>query len=199
MERVRKAIFPIVLVCSAILSSLALGARSGSARADTARPPQEPGTAARGVVSAGQEGCAWSARYPQSVARWCALIQGAARESGLSGSLIAALMLEESGGDPLAVSKDGAVGLLQVMPRDGVASNFNCPGGPCFAHRPTTAELQDPVTNVRYGARYLSSLVQRQGSTREALKSYGPTGVGYAYADAVLAIQSRSQASAPSR
>ncbi len=67
-------------------------------------------------------------------------------------------MLIESAGDAGAYSSNGAVGLLQVMPRDGLAAEFMCPNGPCFASRPTTDELMDPEFNLAYGARMLADL-----------------------------------------
>ena len=80
---------------------------------------------------------------------------------------------------------------MQVMPRDGLASQFMCKNGPCFADRPAIAELQDAHFNVTYGARMLARLFKRYGSFREALKSYGPMDVGYSYADLVLGIYQR--------
>ena len=77
---------------------------------------------------------------------------------------------------------------MQVMPRDGLAANFVCANGPCFASRPTIKELQDPQFNLEFATRMLSSLQSRFGSLREALKAYGPKDVGYYYADKVLAI-----------
>jgi soluble lytic murein transglycosylase-like protein len=74
------------------------------------------------------------------------------------------------------------------MPRDGIAKNFQCPNGPCFAKRPTIAQLKDPEFNIQFGARMLANLAHRNGSLREALKAYGPMDVGYSYADKVLRI-----------
>jgi soluble lytic murein transglycosylase-like protein len=108
-------------------------------------------------------------------------------------NLIAAVMLQESGGQHLAYSKSGAVGLMQVMPRDGIAASFICKNGPCFASRPTIEELQDPDYNVNYGTRMLASLNTRYGNIRDALKSYGPKDVGYYYADKVLSIYNHYQ------
>ncbi len=136
----------------------------------------------------GSTACSPASKYPESITRWCSLIEKSAEENGLAVDLIAALMLEESGGDPLAYSASGAVGLLQVMPRDGLAEAFQCINGPCFASRPSTGELQDPAFNLGYGARLLKGLWNRTGDLREGLKAYGPIGVEYAYADAVLAI-----------
>lgn len=97
-------------------------------------------------------------------------------------------MLQESGGQADVISDSGAVGLMQVMPRDGIAAFFECINGPCFASRPTTQELLDPEYNIDYGVKMLAGLIDRLGSTREALKAYGPMDVGYSYADKVLAI-----------
>jgi soluble lytic murein transglycosylase-like protein len=138
--------------------------------------------------------CTIGTRYPQSIQRWCPLIITSAGQSGLPAALIAAVMLQESGGDPAAYSASGAVGLLQVMPRDGMAANFNCAAGPCFASRPTITELLAPGYNLNYGARLLASLVARAGGDqRMALKAYGPMDVGFTYADKVLAIYERYQ------
>jgi soluble lytic murein transglycosylase-like protein len=97
-------------------------------------------------------------------------------------------MLQESGGDETAYSVSGAVGLMQVMPRDGIAVAFECINGPCFASRPTIEELLEPAFNVEYGSQMLAGLTARLGSTREALKAYGPMDVGFSYADTILAI-----------
>jgi soluble lytic murein transglycosylase-like protein len=132
--------------------------------------------------------CKVSEKYPESIRQWCDLITRYATQVDLSPDLIAALIWQESGGDPVAYSHSGAVGLMQVMPRDGLAASFMCANGPCFASRPTIAELQDAEFNVEYGTRMLAGLVQRFGSLREALKAYGPHDVGYYYADKVLAI-----------
>ncbi len=149
---------------------------------DSVRAPEsQPNTGA----------CSPASKYPQAITQWCDLIEKTAIAADLSADLIAALMLEESGGDPQAYSRSGAVGLLQVMPRDGLAAGFQCINGPCFSARPTIAELHDPEFNLSYGARMLQALIAREGDLREALKAYGPLDVDYRYADTVLAIQDR--------
>ena len=135
--------------------------------------------------------CRVSSKYPEDILQWCELITAKAEQTGLSPDLVAALIWQESGGNPLAYSKSGAVGLMQVMPRDGLAANFTCANGPCFASRPSIAELQDPEFNVGYGTGMLAGLVKHSGSLREALKAYGPMDVGYYYADKVLGIFQR--------
>jgi hypothetical protein len=132
--------------------------------------------------------CSVSQRFPASIRRWCGLITQYASKHGLPPDLLAALIWQESGGNPIAYSRSGAVGLMQVMPSDGLAASFQCVNGPCFSTRPSMDELKDPEFNVSYGTRMLAGLVGKTGNLREALKSYGPANVGYYYADKVLGI-----------
>jgi soluble lytic murein transglycosylase-like protein len=132
--------------------------------------------------------CKLSSDYPESIDQWCSQITYYSEQKNLDPDLIAAVMLQESGGNPTAYSKSGAVGLMQVMPRDGIASSFQCVNGPCFANRPSSQELQNPEFNVEYGTGMLAGLVSRHGDVREALRAYGPMDVGYYYADKVLSI-----------
>ena len=135
--------------------------------------------------------CRVSSQYPHDVLQWCGWITYFAEAHDLSPDLVAGLVWYESGGKPGAISRSGAVGLMQVMPRDGPAAKFMCVNGPCFASRPTRQELEDPEFNLEFGTRMLSGLVSRHQSLRDGLKSYGPAGVGYTYADKVLAIYER--------
>jgi hypothetical protein len=129
-----------------------------------------------------------STKFPQSIQQWKGLIGTYAQENNLDADLVAALILQESGGNAHAYSTSGAVGLMQVMPRDGLAAAFFCGETPCFRNRPSTQELYNPDFNVAYGCRFLASLVNRTGNLRDALKSYGPADVGYYYADIVLSL-----------
>ena len=132
--------------------------------------------------------CKLSSDYPESIDQWCSQITYYSEQKNLDPDLIAAVMLQESGGNPTAYSTSGAVGLMQVMPRDGIASSFQGVNGPCFANRPSSRELQNPEFNVKYGTGMLAGLVSRHGDVREALRAYGPMDVGYYYADKVLGI-----------
>jgi hypothetical protein len=132
--------------------------------------------------------CAVSSRFPPAILQWCELITRYANKRGLPPDLVAALIWQESGGDPLAYSRSGAVGLMQVMPRDGLAASYTCSSGPCFSSRPTIQELKDPEYNIAYGTKLLSGLLGRHGDVREALKFYGPKDVGYYYADKVFGL-----------
>lgn len=133
--------------------------------------------------------CTLPASYPEKILKWCHLIETAAQNTGLPANLLAAVMLQESGGDALIHSSSGAVGLMQVMPRDGIAAKFMCVNGPCFSARPTIKELEDPAFNVDFGSRMLADLYGKHGSYREALFRYGPMDMGYTYADRVLNIR----------
>lgn len=132
--------------------------------------------------------CQVSSQYPNEIYQWCGLITHFANQAGLSPDLVAAIIYQESGGNPEAYSKSGAVGLMQVMPRDGIARQFQCINGPCFSNRPTIDELRNPEFNIQYGTQMLRRLEDHTGDIREALRSYGPMDVGYYYADKVLGI-----------
>jgi len=132
--------------------------------------------------------CSLPTSYPDEVLQWCGPIEDSADETGLPPALIAAVILQESGGDPLAYSSSGAVGLMQVMPRNGIAAEFMCVNGPCFAARPTIDELQNPAFNITFGSQMLAGLYTKYGSYREALFHYGPANIGYHYADLVIRI-----------
>jgi len=135
------------------------------------------------------ESCGLSPAVIEGVRQWCAQIEVVSARYGLDMDLVAAVMTQESGGQADIVSPSGAIGLMQVMPSDGIAASFMCMNGPCFAKRPTTQELLDAEFNLDYGTRMLAGLLEKYGNIRDALKAYGPYQVGYAYADKVLAIQ----------
>ena len=141
------------------------------------------------TISSEPQTCSLPGSYPEKILKWCPLIESAAQNTGLPANLLAAVILQESGGAPLIHSSSGAVGLMQVMPRDGIAAKFMCVNGPCFSARPTIKELEDPAFNVDYGSRMLADLYAKHGSYREALFRYGPMDMGYAYADRVLNIR----------
>jgi soluble lytic murein transglycosylase-like protein len=132
--------------------------------------------------------CTISSKYPEKIQQWCNLIVMNADMYSLEPNLIAAVMLQESGGNKDAYSSSGAVGLMQIMPKDGIAEKFMCINGPCFSNRPTMEELFDPDFNIEFGSRMLINLYEKYGNWHDALKAYGPMDVGYQYADIVLSI-----------
>lgn len=191
MQRVHTFIITGTLLGCILLATVCLSTvPTASAKQFTADSSLENAQNSAALPAEYQE-CRISTQYPESIRQWCQLITYYAEQYNLSPDLIAALIWQESGGDAVAYSKSGAVGLMQVMPRDGLAATFQCVNGPCFADRPTIEELQDPTFNVAYGTRFLSSLHVSKGNLRDALKAYGPMNVGYSYADKVLGIYER--------
>lgn len=198
---------PVLVISGTLAASILLAFFLFTATAGAAIPSQpdvraEPAGASRaGEISTGlpdslagagpPDDCQLSRRFPAAILQWCGLITHYAEKRGLSPDLVAALIWQESGGDPQAYSNSGAVGLMQIMPSDGLAAGFMCANGPCFSSRPASTELQDPEFNISYGTRMLAGLLKRNGSLREALRSYGPMDAGYSYADKVMGIYNR--------
>jgi soluble lytic murein transglycosylase-like protein len=185
MIRPQKAILPGIILSSFVL---VLFTRFLTTPQTASAATQSPDKNSSSVSVNNTAACSLSS-LPDSIQPWCTLIDQAAQKYEVSPELIAAVMLQESGGQPEVISASGAVGLLQVMPKDGIAASFMCANGPCFASRPSTQELMDPAFNVDYGVRMLANLIAKYGNERDALKSYGPYNVGYYYADKVLTIK----------
>lgn len=162
--------------------------QAASDPAETNPDATSPANEEPGSLPSENNGCQVSQEFPEGVLQWCELITHYAFKNQLKPDLVAALIWQESGGQADAYSHSGAAGLMQVMPRDGIAASFNCANGPCFSDRPTTAELMDPEFNIQFGTGMLAQLVQKSGSVREALHAYGPMDMGYAYADKVLSL-----------
>lgn len=78
--------------------------------------------------------------------RFIPVIAEAARSYQLETALLHAVISAESGYDPNAVSRKGAMGLMQLMPET--------------AERYGVVDRQDPAENIRGGAQYLHDLLQ---------------------------------------
>ena len=93
------------------------------------------------------------------------IIEMASRESGLPAELIDAVVSTESGYRPNAVSKTGAKGLMQLMPKTAASLGVKNPF--------------DPAENVRAGAMYLRRMLEKFGRVSLALAAYnaGPGNV----------------------
>lgn len=82
--------------------------------------------------------------------RWDAQILEASRQTGVDPALIAAVMQQESGGNPSARSPVGALGLMQLMP--GTAQGLG-------------VNPADPHQNIMGGARYLAQQLRTFGGS----------------------------------
>lgn len=112
------------------------------------------------------------------------LIERIAGEKGLDPNLMRALIEQESGFNPQAVSRAGARGLMQLMP--GTAAAYGA-GGREF----------EPEANLRAGMSYFAELLQKfNGNVERALTAYNagparggiplPTGENATFAQDVL-------------
>jgi soluble lytic murein transglycosylase-like protein len=87
------------------------------------------------------------------------LIDEAARQADVHPALLRAVIAVESAFNPLAVSRKGAQGLMQLRP--------------ATAQRYDVKRPFDPADNLRGGAHYLSDLLKRYGNRLEiALAAY---------------------------
>jgi soluble lytic murein transglycosylase-like protein len=109
-----------------------------------------------GVAAAPKEkSINWLARSAQ----YDGVISGAAKAATIQAALVRAVIVVESGFNPRAVSKKGAIGLMQLQP--------------ATAKRYGVKNIYDPEQNVRAGAHYLSDLLTRFDSNLElALAAY---------------------------
>jgi len=113
----------------------------------------------------------WRLLYPAAPAQ---ALTRAARGAGLDPNLVAAVALQESAFNPLAVSSAGARGLLQIMPTVG-AELARAAGLARF----DPSDLFDPEINLKLGCAHLSEYRRRFGSIPRALAAYngGPSRV----------------------
>jgi soluble lytic murein transglycosylase-like protein len=87
-----------------------------------------------------------STAMPPRIAQYHELVDQAAKQAKVDARLLHAVIAVESGYNPAAVSRRGAVGLMQLMPDT--------------ARRYGARDRRDPGQNVRAGAMYLADLLK---------------------------------------
>jgi soluble lytic murein transglycosylase len=110
----------------------------------------------------------WSLLYPEAF--WD-LVRRNADANHLDPYLVMALIRQESGFDPKAVSGPGARGLMQLLPPTAkeLARGPRSSGG----HRRASGNLFDPDYNLRVGCRFFSEMIREfHGSLEQALAAY---------------------------
>lgn len=99
-----------------------------------------------------------NANFEENRKRFASLIAQIAKRYGVESALIHAVIAAESAYDPDAVSRAGAVGLMQLMP--------------ATAQRYGVANRRDPLENVLGGVRYLKDLLVQFDDLSLALAAY---------------------------
>ena len=95
----------------------------------------------------------------ESIRRFTPIIDSASRLHGVDAALIHAVISAESGYNPSALSKAGAMGLMQLMPQT--------------AKRYGVTNIMDPVQNITGGVRYLRDLLAMfNGNLELAIAAY---------------------------
>ena len=117
-----------------------------------------------------------------------------AQENGLPADLVMSLAWVESSWRRSAVSDQGAVGVMQLMPRTVHYVSTE------LLHQQSDLDPRNATSNIRMGTRYLRTLVDRyKGNVRQALIAYnqgltrldtsGSLPSSDAYADRVIALR----------
>lgn len=93
------------------------------------------------------------------------LVEKYSEKNGLDEDLVAAVIRQESGFNPKAVSKAGAIGLMQLMPATAQGLGVEDP--------------YDPEQNIAGGTKYLKNLINKYDSVELGLAAYnaGPGAV----------------------
>jgi hypothetical protein len=100
--------------------------------------------------------------WQPNITKWAELITQYATDNGLDPNLVAAVVEEESKGNPNLTSPAGAVGLLQIMPYEAG-----------FTWRPHGYTLRKPAANLEWGTHTLNEIVrQAQGRITLAVMAY---------------------------
>jgi soluble lytic murein transglycosylase-like protein len=142
--------------------------RDEQGRLVLSKQPAPPGVPVRTFAVHGNEALRTTAdetsAMPLERRLHAAVVDHAARHA-LDPDLVRAVIRVESGWNPRAVSRKGAMGLMQLMP--ATAAEYR------------VADPFDPDENIRAGVAYLRRLIDRFGKTELALAAYnaGPGAV----------------------
>jgi soluble lytic murein transglycosylase len=114
----------------------------------------------------------WTLLFPRAF--WSEVLQQSKR-LGLNPYVVLSMMRQESAFNPMAVSRAGATGLMQLMPATAqeVASRLALP-------QDSIEQLHDPQLNITLGTHYFAELLERyRGNVVLALAAYnaGPSQV----------------------
>jgi len=117
-----------------------------------------------GAVMASPPSGSWIGRLPAAAGKFVDEIESAAANAGLDPRLLAAMVWQESGFHPEAVSSSGAIGLSQLMPATAAGLGV---------------DPWNTAENLDGGARYLAWTIEEFGSIELGLAAYnaGPTRV----------------------
>ncbi|WP_029686059.1 transglycosylase SLT domain-containing protein [Tatumella saanichensis] len=86
---------------------------------------------------------------------WSIFTEDAASHYGVDERLISAIISVESGGNPDAVSRSDAIGLMQIKASTAGREVYRVQGK---RGQPTRRELQDPAKNIQIGTAYIKIL-----------------------------------------
>ncbi|HKQ04200.1 MAG TPA: transglycosylase SLT domain-containing protein [Blastocatellia bacterium] len=107
---------------------------------------------------------AWEIMFP--LIAWTTIKQEAKRY-GIDPYMAAGLIRQESVFNPMAISRVGARGLMQVMPATGQLISRKQGGGSI-----TAADLYNPAINVKLGMNYLAQMLGQFGRIEYAAAAY---------------------------
>jgi len=105
----------------------------------------------------------WDVAYPLG---WKREVDEASTRAGVDRALVAAVIREESSFSPVALSRAGARGLMQIMPQTArqVAAQLAAP--------PDAEALEEPAVNLALGTTMLATLLREFGTPQLAIAAY---------------------------
>jgi soluble lytic murein transglycosylase len=106
----------------------------------------------------------WDIAYPLG---WRREVEEASARAGVDRALVAAVVREESSFSPVALSRAGARGLMQLMPQTArqAVAQLGAPPGDADA-------LEEPAVNLALGTTVLAGLLREFGTPQLAIAAY---------------------------